>query len=355
MTVKILINGVGGPTPRNLAKSLRKYSELENLELIGTDINPYAIGLYQKDLFDKTYLVPRAGAVDYWEVMERIIAENNIEFAMVQPELEVLEWSKRLKEKGDLPCKALISNFDLTQVLINKARTTEVLESTENLVPKSYSFHRDHLDLGELTSVLSYPFWIRSSSGTSGLGSLKIEDELSLKNWLTINPYVQEFIASEYLPGRNYACKLLYWEGELLQAACGERVYYVMSKVAPSGITGNTSFGRLLNRPDLFDISTKAMDLLFEATDTPKHGFFTVDLKEAVDGRPLITEINVRMVAFNNCFAAGGINFSESILKLLSGEKLRNDKVLHQFEEGLIFLRDVDEDPLMMNEADLLS
>ena len=354
MTMKILINGVGGPTPRNLAKSLRNYSRLEDLKLVGTDINPYAIGLYQKHLFDKTYLIPRASAPDYWEAIERVIAENDIEFAMVQPELEVLEWSKRLKERGNLPCKALIPNFDLTQVLINKARTTEVLEPVEDLVPKSYSFHRDRLNLKELTSVLSYPFWIRSSSGTSGLGSLKIEDELSLRNWLTINPNVQEFIASEYLPGRNYACKLLYWEGQLLQAACGERVYYIMSKVAPSGITGNTSFGRLLNRPDLFEISTKAMDLLFEATNTPKHGFFTVDLKEAADGRPLITEINVRMVAFNNCFAAGGINFSESILKLLFGENIETDNVLHEFEDGLIFLRDVDEDPVIMKESELL-
>lgn len=352
--MNILINGVGGPTPRNLAKSLKKYSKMGEYRLIGTDINKYSIGLYQPELFDKSYVIPRASADDYWETIERIIEADEIEYAMVQPELEVLEWSRRLKEQGNLPCRSLIPNYELTQVLINKARTTEVLENVADLVPKSYSFHRDELNLQELTKVLTYPFWIRSSSGTSGLGSLKIEDELSLRNWLTINPNVQEFIASEFLPGRNYACKLLYWEGELLQAACGERVYYIMSKVAPSGITGNTSFGRLLNRPDLFDISTKAMDLLFEETKTPKHGFFTVDLKESADGRPLITEINVRMVAFNNCFAHGGANFAESILKLLSGQELKLDQVLHQFEDDLIFLRDVDEDPIIMKETDLL-
>ena len=54
--MKILITGIGGPTPRSFAIALKKYSFYKRFELIGTDINPLAIGLYQNDLFNKTLL-----------------------------------------------------------------------------------------------------------------------------------------------------------------------------------------------------------------------------------------------------------------------------------------------------------
>src|SRR5690606_12217957 len=119
-----------------------------------------------------------------------------------------------------------------------------------------------------------------------------------LMNWIQINPGVDVFLASTFLPGRNLACKLLYHNGQLKRAACAERVYYIMSKVAPSGITGNTSFGRLLNEPNVVKVATEAMDVLFAHTRAKKHGFFTVDFKEDQSGKPFITEINVRHVAF---------------------------------------------------------
>ena len=58
--MKILITGVGGPTPRSFAISLKKYSTYANYEFIATDINPLSIGLYQKDLFKKSYVIPKA-------------------------------------------------------------------------------------------------------------------------------------------------------------------------------------------------------------------------------------------------------------------------------------------------------
>ena len=67
---------------------------------------------------------------------------------------------------------------------------------------------------------------------------------------------------------------MLYYNGKLVRAAIGERVNYIVAKVAPSGITGNTSFGRLLNDPTVFEESKRAMDYIFKTTDAKKHGFF---------------------------------------------------------------------------------
>lgn len=350
--IKILVNGIGGPSPRSNAKSLKNYGNYSKYELYGTDINKYAHDLYDNELYKRTYVIPPAKHPDYWSEINKIIKENQIEYALVQPEYEVLEWAKKA-ENDDLPCKALIPGLKLAETLYDKSIMSEYLEGTD-LIPKSYILKSDLSNTEEIEKVIGYPFWIRSSSGSMGLGSLKITDRRTLQNWIFINPDVDQFLASEYLPGRNLACKLLYFNGELIRAACGERVNYIMSKVAPSGITGNTSFGRLINDEQVFKRSKMAMDILFDKTGTKKHGFFTVDLKEDKDGKAFLTEVNIRHVAFSLCFAIGGINFAEDTIRLLEGDKSydRNFK-LHQFEKDLIFLRDVDVTPIVMKESDL--
>ncbi len=351
--MNILITGVGGPTPRSFAIALKKYGANKNYNLIATDINPLSIGLYQKELFDKSYVIPRATDKLYWNVIERIIHENKIDLAVILPELEVLEWSKKQK-KSSLPCKALIPNLSVTELLIDKAKMTNLLDDVA-LVPKSIAFTPHKKELDHVFKLLPMPFWVRSTKGTSGLGSLMVTDKQSLKNWIRINPTIHEFLASTYLPGRNLACKLLYFEGKLIRSATAERVNYIMSKVSPSGITGNTSFGRLLNEPQLVEVAAKAMDKIFQSTNAPKHGFFTVDFKENKNGDPLITEINVRHVAFTQCFAAAGANFAEDTIQLLSNKPNfdRNYK-RYEFEKDLIFLRDVDNIPILMKETDLI-
>ena len=352
--MNILINGVGGPTPRSIARTLRQFTNYKNLNLIGTDINPIAYGLYENDLYDKTYLIPSAKQDGYWKALEKIIKNHKIDIALVHPEHEVLAWSKRQTEKNDLPCKAYLPDNSLCEALVDKSKMTKLLKETD-LVPKSFVFDAKTTDFTALENRLDYPFWIRATAGSSGLGSLKVHSQEALKNWLNINPNVKIFIASTFLPGRNLAVKLLYHKGDLLRSASAERVNYIMSKVAPSGITGNTSFGRLLNEPELVERATQAMDILFEKLNVKKHGFFTADFKEDESGKPYITEINVRMVAFNLSFAAAGANFTKDIVDLLmQNQNINLDYKMYEFEPHTIFLRDVDAEPKLMKENELL-
>lgn len=351
--MNILITGVGGPTPRSIARSIKKYSKFKEAVLIGTDINPLAYGLYETELYSKTYLIPEVLENRYWDAIETLVKKHNIDLAIVQPELEVMEWSKRMLT-NNLPCKVLLADHEMVQLLVDKSKMTTVLEQS-GLVPQSYVIEAPNPDYKALEDSLSYPFWIRATTGSSGLGSLKVTDRNTLQNWITINPDVNEFIASTFLAGRNLAVKMLYYNGKLLRTASAERVNYIMAKVAPSGITGNTSFGRLLNEPKLVQKAIDAMELLFENTGAKKHGFFTADFKEDDQGVPFITEINVRHVAFNLCFAMGGANFTEDSIRLLINDKtFDNNYKMYEFEKDLIFLRDVDAEPILMKESDLL-
>lgn len=352
--MKILITGVGGPTPRSFAIAIKRIGRYKDAELIGTDINPLAVGLYQKDLFDKTLLLPRADSPEYWTAVEELIERESIDLAVILPELEVMEWARKASKEA-LPCKAFLPDIKMAEALVDKGRMTVLLKDT-GLVPKSFSFTPGQRNIGRISYDCGSPYWVRSASGTSGLGSMLIESKEQLETWMSINPGVKNYLASEYLPGRNLACKLLYHKGRLLRAACAERVNYIMAKVAPSGITGNTSFGRLLNEPELVELGKKALEIISEKLQCELHGFFTVDFKEDREKRPLITEINVRHVAFTQCFAAGGANLAEDTIRLLTGEPdFDMTYKMYEFEPGLIFLRDVDALPIIMKEDELLT
>ncbi|AWI27119.1 hypothetical protein HYN49_00230 [Flavobacterium pallidum] len=97
------------------------------------------------------------------------------------------------------------------------------------------------------------------------------------------------------------------------------------------------------------------MDHLFAHTGAAQHGFFTVDFKEDENGKPYITEVNVRHVAFTQCFAAGGANFASDTVRLLDNDAdFDHGYKMYEFEKDLIFLRDVDSLPILMKEHQLL-
>ena len=354
--IKILVAGVGGPTPRSFVRAIKWFGgELSNqFEFIGVDCNPLAYGLYDKTLFSKTFLIPRADSNSYWDVVNKIIEENEIDGAVILPELEVIEWAKNAVGNLKKKIKLHLPEYKLALGIINKHRLHEQLKET-GFVPKFYRLDPKNYNYDKLQAIVGNVFWVRSTEGSSGLGSLKIESEKALNEWISINPNVSEFIASEFLPGRNMGCKMLYFDNKLLRTACAERVCYIMSKVSPSGITGNSSFGRLLNEPKLVEISKQALEIISSALQTNLNGIFTVDYKEDINGVPKITEINIRHVAFTSSIAAGGANLPVDTLNAMFFQAPEKMETIHyQFNEPLIFVRDVDGYPIVMKETDLL-
>jgi carbamoyl-phosphate synthase large subunit len=60
-------------------------------------------------------------------------------------------------------------------------------------------------------------------------------------------------------------------------------------------------------------------------------------------------------VAFTQCFAAGGANFAEDTIRLLDNDpNFDKSFKIYEFEKDLIFLRDVDELPVIMKETELI-
>jgi carbamoyl-phosphate synthase large subunit len=222
------------------------------------------------------------------------------------------------------------------------------------LVPRTISVESGN-SLGDVGAELGYPYWVRKAEGAGAIGALKITREEDLMNWLQMNPGMDGMIASEFLPGRNYACKVLYINGKLMRAACAERVAYLLAKAAPSGVSGMCARGRLINDAGLIALSDKAVCEVFSHHAAIPHGMFTVDFKEDIEGKPKLTEINIRHVSFTHAFSLGGANFAHDIFQYLThGVLSPSEYVQYQFDSDLHFIRGVDSEIFVVSERDLI-
>ena len=85
----ILITGIGGLTPRSIAKTIRKNHP--NYRLIGCDIEKKAVGFFMRGLLDEYYVCPRCTSPDYFPWIEKLVADKGVDYAFVQPESEIVE------------------------------------------------------------------------------------------------------------------------------------------------------------------------------------------------------------------------------------------------------------------------
>ncbi len=340
--INVLVTGACGVTSRSVVRSLNK-SEFfkDKLRFIGTDVCYNRYGIYE-GLYDKVYKVPGYNEPEYREIMEKIIAENDIQYAVIIPEPEVLYWSEnpfnvRFHKIPPKFSKAVISKLSLYKLLEGTGLTPRY-----QLIPK---------DIRPEDIKLDFPLWIRdySEGTTSGTGSFMPDSFDKLCSWLNINDGVDTFMLSEYLPGRNLACFLLYDNGQLLKYGVAERQTYLMAKVAVSKITGNTNQGKLLNDDKVFEVSRTAVERIAAMTGETMNGVVVVDLKEDANGTPMVTEINIRHVAFTSSFANAGLNFAETQFLILTDQK---DKISPEktliFPKDNLILRDVDGLPIYL-------
>ena len=338
--MRVLITGACGVTSRAVARSLRISTKFADSYLVGTDIcqNPY--GLYE-GLLDRIYRVPRVTDPGYATLMEELCRGERIDAAIVIPELEVLYWSARA-----FPVPACLPPPRFCEIAVSKKRLYEALAGTE-LVPRFRICARAELLAHPAQAWGELPCWIRdfSEGSSSGKGSLLAHSVEEIQAWVILNGATTYFMLSEYLPGRNFACHLLYDHGDVVKIASYERTEYFMARTAISGVTGNISKGKLVNDARLAPAARRAVAAVLNETHETMHGIVAVDFREAQNGDPLVTEINLRHVAATYSFAAAGFNLAEAQLLLTLGRTSELGPREATFPGRNMILRDIDGPP----------
>lgn len=349
--MNILITGIGGPTPRSIARCIRE--NFENIKIIGVDVNRKALGFYIDGLTDVSLMIPRADSDSYWPEIHRIINDYKIDLAFVQPELEVTKWGEYFEANGKYPCPVFIPPLAHVNALMNKAKMADLLGDTD-YIPKTIRILQGAEDLTQVEKEIGFPCWIRASVGSGGLGSLRLNSQRELEAWLFIHKDVPEFTVSQFLTGRHLANQMMYIDGKLIKNAGLHCAEYVMADIAPSKVTGNTSFGRFINEEKLLSFCEEVMDFISKKTGINAHGVYSFDLKEDLEGNLKVTEINIRHMAYTGIMAQVGFDLISDTIKYLEGNIDDINQGRYYYDSDYIFLRDVDNLPVLMKEDQLI-
>lgn len=348
----ILVTGIGGLTPRSIAKIIRENHP--DYKIIGCDMNSKATGFFMKDLLDEYYVCPRCTMPEYFPWVEELIVEKHIDYAFVQPESEIVEWAGYFERNGKYPCPTLIGSKTLSMALKDKSIMADLLKETE-FISKTIKVTQENPRYEDIEEIIGFPCWIRATEGTGGLGSLRLNNLDSYKSWLFINSDISEFTVSEFLPGRHLANEMLYYNGEYIKGAALECVEYVMANVAPSHVTGNTHFGRFLNEDMINEFCDRCIKYLESKLGVSAHGILSFDLKEDNNGNMKVTEINIRHMAYTGIMARVGFDLIEDTIKIMEdGNCDRVERApFYHYEKPYIFFRDVDIEPIILESEEI--
>ncbi|QFU85455.1 hypothetical protein [Amycolatopsis sp. YIM 10] len=338
-SARILITGAGGSAAYNfrdaLAVSPNEYS------VVGTDIKPYHLELLN---VDAKYLVPPVSDPGYADAINRVIEAEKIDFVHPQPDVEVgflAENRDRLNAPTFLPDAGAIA------LCHDKMAFNAHMKANGVSVPEAIKIDSQSDLKGALEELLKINprVWLRAIRGAGSRGSLPINSYYQGDAWIDYWRGFRgldygDFMASEYLPGEEFAWQSLWHEGELITSQARSRIEYIFGNLTPSGQSSSPSVAKTVNRDDVNKIGEAAV----RAVSAKPSGVFCVDMKENAQGVPMVTEINVgRFFTTSNFFAHAGLNMPDMYIQLGLGNQLaEKPAVYNPLPDDLYWVRMID-------------
>ena len=339
---RILVTGAGGSPATNFVRSLRQAPE--PLHLVGTDADRWCLLRAETD---SRHLVPPAGDPAYLDVLNAVIERERVDLVHAQNDAEVAflsEHRERVRARLFLPARATVRTCQ------DKFRSFERWQAAGLRVPDTLLVASED-DLKEAFERFGGSLWLRATTGAGGKGALPVHDYETARSWLDFQRGWGGFTAAELLEPDSVTWMSLWHRGELVVAQGRKRLYWELSRVSPSGVTGVTGAGMTMADPALDDLATRAV----LAVDERPHGLFGVDLTYDRAGVPNPTEINVgRFFTTHQFFTALGLNLPWIYLRLAFGEPPPPlARRLNPLPEGMVWIRGVDFEPVLTSLAEV--
>lgn len=337
---RILITGAGGSAAYNFYDALKLART--DLYVVGVDARPQHLELID---VDKRYIVPPVSDPTYIDTLNKIIEIEKIEFVHPQPDVEVNFLSQH---KDKINAKLFLPDHDVIEACHDKMQFNTILAKQNVAVPNAIHI-KTHDDLKRALKELTTTqpkIWLRAIRGAGSRASLPINSFYQGDAWIDYWHSFRgigygDFMASEFLPGHEFAWQSVWYNGELVTAQARERVEYIFGNLTPSGQTSSPSVAKTVNRDDINETGQAAVKAV---CDNP-HGVFCVDMKEGSDGEPRVTEINAgRFFTTSNFFAHAGLNMPQMYVELGLQGKLNTPKPpkLNPLKEDLYWVRMID-------------
>lgn len=346
---RLLVTGAGTGASNNLIRSLRGGDP--SFWIVGVNSDRFVL---KKSVADRRYLLPPVDSDEFPAGLVALIEREQIALVIPTTDAEVSALSdlrEALGRRCFLPDRATIA---LCQ---DKHALTAHLAA--HAVPIADT--RPVTDLDELPATFARlegapPFWCRARTGSRSLGAAPVQSPEQARAWMLYweqmrGVPVTSFIVSEYLPGRDFLCQSLWWDGALVLANTFERLSYFGGESNPSGVSSLSSLAKTVVDARVLETSRAAVRSLGPGVS----GAFSVDLKENRRGVPCVTEINagrffIGMTAFDH---VGKHNLPLTFARLALGEAvtLRDE---YDAVEDYYLVRDLDTLPGVFHADELL-
>lgn len=339
---RILVTGAGGAPATNFIRSLR-FSR-EKFFIVGTDANEYSLARSEAD---QSYLIPECSHKKYIKFLNYIIHKNKIDFVHVQNDLELQVISKN-REKID--AKVFLPSKETMNCCFDKFKSYEKWEKAGIKVPKTILINTKS-DLKKAFSYFKERLWLREISGAGGKGSIIPKNIDQAIAWLQFKDGWGRFTAAELLSEDSITWMSIWKDGNLIVAQTRKRLYWALSKISPSGVTGVTGAGQTYSDKRVDKIALNCI----KAIDDKPNGIFSVDMTYDFSNFPNPTEINAgRFFTTHEFFTKAGVNFPLIYLKIAFEEKLpKFKKRINPLKDNLIWIREVDFLPILTNKETL--
>jgi predicted ATP-grasp superfamily ATP-dependent carboligase len=348
---RVLVTGAGGSAAANFVHSLRLAGE--PFYVVGTDASRYHLELAD---VDARYLLPRVDDDEYLPSLNALVETEEIELVHAQPDPEVLFLARF---RDDVSARTYLPSTEAIELCQDKLGLVERLREADLPVPECHGA-RSAESLRESTKAILESHervWVRARRGAGARASLPVttadQAVAWARWWIEVRGLVwDDFMVTEFLPGRELGWQGLWRDGELVTSQARERLEYVFGNLVPSGQTSSPSVARTVHRSDVNELAIATV----RAVDAHATGVFGVDLKENAKGIPLVTEINAgRFFTTSNFLAAAGVNIPSLYVKLAYGEQLPDVAPVNAAPDGLLWIRAIDMGYTLVREGEWTS
>lgn len=339
--MRILLLGAGSSASINFIKALKLTNK--KYYIVGVDRNKFYL---EMSPVNKRYLIERkSGDINqYIQKLVKIIKDERIDFVHAQPDAEV----KSLSDYRDLmPTKTFLPTKSAIDIFQDKLLTHNSLSRKGVPVPQTIQITNENV----LRKVFKPKqiIWLRAKTGAGGKASLPTKNYKHAKMWIDywMNRGLQmsDFLASEYLPGKEVSWLSVWKDGQLICSQQKERIEWVQQGIAPSNVAGTTAIQKTVH----YDLYNKiATDTILAVEDKP-NGIYTVDMKENKNKVPCVTEINPgRFFTTSLFYATAGVNMPDIFVSLGLGLPVKKTKPYNCVKENIYWIRVPDGGPTMI-------
>ena len=339
---KILITLAGSCGTNSLLDTMRSR---EVYKFIGIAIDKFKAA---KANTDKVYILSpyTTEETEYIKTLKKIIDKEKPDLLITNSEAEVLIISRHIKK---IPIPVFLPSQEELKITDNKLLFHQFCD--KNSINNAKTYHVKQMDdIADIFTNLQHnpdtPLWCRMREGNSSKGATKIKTLEQAQFWIDYwhtmrDTPIDQFLISEYLPGRDFAVQSLWKNGKLYLMKAAERLSYFGGNERASGVSSTPEVAVTINDKTIFAFCTHIIERI---SNNNANGCYNIDLKLDANNKIHVTEINAgRFYNITPLFNASGKNatFDTFIALALGEEEALSIQSPYDYEEKYI-CRDID-------------